>query len=57
MDKKMDFQTFIFDPSGMGDQLFFPLVSYLFTSNKTQFTEYPESRSDMPLFLWVLVLK
>ena len=22
---KMDFQTFIFDPTGIGDQLFFPL--------------------------------
>ena len=57
--KKMDFQTFIFDHSGMGDQLFSLLVSYRFTcmSNKTQLTEFPESKSDMPLFLWVLALK
>ena len=55
--KKMDFQTFIFDPSGMGDQLFSLFVSHRFTSNKTQLTEFPESKSDMSLFLWVLALK
>ena len=32
-------------------------VSYRFTSNKTQLTEFPESKSDMPLFLRVLALK
>ena len=43
--------------SGMGDQLFFPLCFITFTSNKTQLTEFPESKSDMPFFLRVLALK
>ena len=30
---------------------------YRLTSNKTQLTEFPESKSDMPLFHWVLALK
>ena len=48
----MDFQTFIFDPSGMGDQLFFLFVLYRFMSNRTQVTEFPESKSDMQLKAW-----
>ena len=40
-----------------GTNYFSLFVSYRFTSNKTQLTEFPESKSDMPLFLWVLALK
>ena len=55
---KVDFQTFIFDLSGIGGPIIFSLfVSYRFTSNKTQLTEFPESKSDMPLFHLVLALK
>ena len=42
---------------GRGTNYFSLFVSYRFTSNKTQLTEFPESKSDMPLFLWVLALK
>ena len=40
-----------------GTNYFSLFVSYRFTSNKPQLTEFPESKSDMPLFLWVLALK
>ena len=40
-----------------GTNYFSFFVSYRFMSNKTQLTEFPESKSDMPLFLWVLALK
>ena len=40
-----------------GTNYFSLFVSYRFTSNKTQLKEFPESKSDMPLFLWVLALK
>ena len=52
---KMDFHILSFR---YRRQLFFPLCFiYRFTSNKTQLTEFPESKSDMPLFRWVLALK
>ena len=44
MDKQVGFSD-LFDSSGLGDQLFVPLsyiVSYRFTFNKTQLTEFPE---------------
>ena len=40
---------------GTGHQLFPLFVSCRFTSNKTQLSEFPEQKSDMPLFHWVLV--
>ena len=40
-----------------GTNYFSLFVSYRYMSNKTQLTEFPESKSDMPLFLWVLPLK
>ena len=40
-----------------GTNYFSLFVSYRFMSNKTQLTEFPESKSDMPLFHWVLALK
>ena len=30
---------------------------YTFMSNKTQLTKFPESKSNMPIFDWVLALK
>ena len=45
------------DFTGIGDQLFSLIVSYRYTSNKTQLTEFPESKSDMNLFHCVLALK
>ena len=40
-----------------GTNYFSLFVSYRFMSNKTQLTEFPESKSDIPLFLWVLAMK
>ena len=40
-----------------GTNYFSLFVSYRFTSKKTQLSEFPESKSDMPLFHWVLALK
>ena len=55
--KRWIFRLDIFDPSGIGTNYFSLFVSYTFKSNKTQLTEFPESKSDMPLFHWVLALK
>ena len=57
MDKKDGFSDFHIRPFRYGGPIIFPFVSYRFMSNKTQLTEFPESKSDMPLFLWVLALK
>ena len=43
--------------SGLGGPIIIPSLFHRFTSNKTQLTEFPESKSDMPLFHWVLALK
>ena len=54
---KMDFQTFILTLQVWGTNYFSLFVSYRYSFNKTQLTEFPESKSDMPLFHWVLALK
>ena len=48
MDKQDGFSDIHFDPSGTRDQLFYfsLFVSYRFTSNKTQLTEFPEPKLD-----------
>ena len=40
-----------------GTNYFSHFVSYRFMSNKTQLTAFPESKSDMLLFHWVLAFK
>ena len=40
-----------------GTNYFSLFVSYRFMSNKTQLTEFPEAKSDMPFLHWVLALK
>ena len=59
MDKKDGFSDFHIWPFRYGGPIIFHslIVSYRFTCNKTQLTEFPESKSDIPLFLWVLALK
>ena len=47
-DRFSDFHIFIF--------YFSLLVSYSFTYSKIQLTEFSESKSDRPLFHWVLAL-
>ena len=43
--------------TGIGANYFSLFVSYSFTSNKTQLTQFPESHALDSIFLWVLALK